>query len=78
MTTEKQRRGFAAMSLAQNRAIASKGGKTAHAKGTAHQFTHEQAVAAGRKGGLASGRIRQPQARLADIDEQIGNTGALR
>lgn len=49
----KQRRGFAAMSTEQVRAIASKGGKAAHAAGTAHQFTPEEAREAGRKGGQA-------------------------
>ncbi|MBX3231042.1 MAG: hypothetical protein KIT84_36895 [Labilithrix sp.] len=33
--------------------IASKGGKAAHAAGTAHQFTSEEARAAGKKGGVA-------------------------
>jgi len=35
------------------RAAASKGGKSAHEKGTAHKFTREEAAEAGRKGGLA-------------------------
>lgn len=39
----------------RQREIASKGGKQAHAKGTAHQFTPEEARKAGIKGGLASG-----------------------
>jgi hypothetical protein len=33
--------------------IASKGGKAAHAAGTAHQFTSDEARAAGKKGGVA-------------------------
>jgi general stress protein YciG len=49
---EKSRRGFAAMNPAKQREIASKGGKAAHAKGRAHEFTPEQAREAGRKGGL--------------------------
>lgn len=48
-------RGFAGMDPAKQREIASKGGKAAHAKGTAHEFTSEEARAAGRKGGEASG-----------------------
>jgi hypothetical protein len=48
---KKQRRGFAAMSPETQRRIASAGGKAAHAKGTAHEFTPEEARAAGRKGG---------------------------
>lgn len=47
------RQGFASMDADKQRAIASKGGKAAHAKGTAHRWTHEEAVAAGRKGGQA-------------------------
>ena len=47
-------RGFAAMDRRLVSAIASKGGKAAHARGSAHQFTSEQAREAGRKGGMAS------------------------
>jgi len=46
------------MSADKQREIASKGGKAAHQKGTAHQFTSEEARAAGRKGGQASGIAR--------------------
>lgn len=46
---KKKRRGFAAMNKDKQREIASKGGRAAHAKGTAHQFTSEEARAAGRK-----------------------------
>ena len=49
----KSRRGFAAMDPAKQRAIASRGGKAAHEKGTAHEFTAEEARLAGRKGGKA-------------------------
>jgi len=41
------------------REIASKGGKKAHANGTAHRFDSEEGRAAGRKGGLAAGEIRR-------------------
>lgn len=51
-------RGFASMSPEKQKEIASKGGKAAHQKGTAHQFTSEEARAAGRKGGQASGVSR--------------------
>jgi general stress protein YciG len=47
----KSRRGFAAMDEEKQRQIASKGGKAAHLKGTAHKFTSEEAREAGRKGG---------------------------
>ncbi len=57
------RRGFASMSREKQRAIASKGGKAAHAKGTAHRFTTEEAREAGRKGGE---RSRQRAAKPED------------
>lgn len=46
-------RGFAAMDRDKVRKIASAGGKAAHAAGTAHQFTTDEARAAGHKGGVA-------------------------
>lgn len=46
--------GFASMSEAQRKLIASMGGKAAHAKGTARKWTTEEARVAGRKGGLRS------------------------
>lgn len=46
-------RGFAAMDRSKVSEIASKGGKAAHAAGTAHQFTSDEARAAGHKGGVA-------------------------
>jgi general stress protein YciG len=55
-TPKKARRGFAAMSPEKQREIASKGGKAAHVKGTAHEFTPEKAREAGRKGGLSRRR----------------------
>jgi len=48
-------RGFAGMDEEKQREIASKGGKAAHEKGTAHEFTSEEAAEAGRKGGQARG-----------------------
>jgi general stress protein YciG len=42
------------MDAARQREIASKGGRAAHVKGTAHEFTSEEARAAGRKGGQAA------------------------
>lgn len=46
-------RGFAAMDRSKVSEIASKGGKAAHAAGTAHQFTSDEARSAGKKGGVA-------------------------
>ena len=41
------KRGFASMDPAQQREIASEGGRAAHEKGTAHEFTSEEARKAG-------------------------------
>jgi general stress protein YciG len=57
----KEDRGFASMDRAKQREIASKGVKAAHQKGTAHEWTSEEARDAGRKGGLASHKRRREQ-----------------
>lgn len=49
----KSNRGFASMDPERQRQIASEGGRAAHEKGTAHEFTSEEAREAGRKGGMA-------------------------
>src|SRR5689334_18724124 len=61
-----RRRGFAAMDRDRVKQIASKGGRAAHAAGTAHQFSSDEARVAGRKGGMAphvrrGGVRRRPQ-----------------
>ncbi len=56
MSTEKtgtKARGFASMSSERQREIARKGGRAAHECGKAHEFTTDEARAAGRKGGEA-------------------------
>jgi general stress protein YciG len=60
-TLAKEDRGFASMDRAKQREIASKGGKAAHQKGTAHEWTSEEARDAGRKGGIASHQRRREQ-----------------
>ena len=55
----KEDRGFASMDRVKQREIASKGGKAAHQKGTAHEWTSEEARDAGRKGGIASHQRRR-------------------
>jgi general stress protein YciG len=57
----KSNRGFASMDPQRQREIASEGGRAAHEKGTAHEFTSEEAREAGRKGGLARNMNRQKQ-----------------
>lgn len=63
----KEDRGFASMDATKQREIARKGGRAAHEKGTAHEWTSAEAREAGRKGGLAP-RRRQEQV--------VGQTGA--
>jgi uncharacterized protein len=58
------RRGFASMDKEKQREIASKGGKAAHAKGTAHEFTPEEAREAGRKGGMVVSQNREHMATI--------------
>ena len=61
----KENRGFASMDRSLQREIASKGGKAAHLKGTAHEWSTDEAREAGRKGGIASrkkGQVMPPQA----------------
>ncbi len=56
----KSKRGFASMTPEKREAIASLGGKAAHAKGVAHVWTTgEEARAAGRRGGEASVKARR-------------------
>ena len=55
-TVEKRKRGFASMDPDRQRQIASKGGRAAHERGTAHEWSGEEAKEAGRKGGAASHR----------------------
>jgi uncharacterized protein len=51
---KKKRQGFASLSADKMREVASKGGRAAHEKGTAHEWSSDEARKAGRKGGLAS------------------------
>jgi len=53
---KKKPRGFAVMTPEQRSRIGRLGGVAAHAKGTAHEFTPEEAREAGRKGGQAVAR----------------------
>jgi general stress protein YciG len=55
----KSNRGFASMDPQRQREIASEGGRAAHEKGTAHEFTSEEAREAGRKGGQARSANRR-------------------
>jgi len=59
-----RKRGFAAMNQDQQRAIASKGGRAAHRKGTAHQFSPEEARKAGYLGGKVVSANREHMATI--------------
>lgn len=70
------KRGFASMDPSKQREIASKGGRAAHSKGTAHEFTSDEARVAGRKGGEAVSRDR---AHMSAIGREGGHSrGRLR
>lgn len=64
MADKKARRGFASMDEDKQREIASKGGRAAHEKGTAHEFSSEEAREAGRKGGESVSRDREHMAEI--------------
>jgi hypothetical protein len=65
--TTRKSRGFASMSIEKQREIARKGGKAAHERGTAHQFTSDEARAAGRKGGERVSVNRQHMAAIGRL-----------
>ena len=72
----KEDRGFASMDRAKQREIASKGGKAAHQKGTAHEWTSEEAREAGRKGGMASHRRRSELTGSQSTSEDAQNASS--
>src|SRR5688572_23128849 len=63
-------RGFASMDRARQREIASKGGRAAHTKGTAHEWTSEEAREAGRKGGMVNQRRREAGAQERAVEPE--------
>jgi general stress protein YciG len=71
----KSNRGFASMSPERQREIASKGGRAAHEKGTAHEWTPDEARRAGRKGGETVSRDR---AHMAAIGREGGGARSAR
>ena len=74
----KEDRGFASMDRAKQREIASKGGKAAHQKGTAHEWTSDEARDAGRKGGLASHKRRREQLMTGSAASEPGSMSSER
>jgi uncharacterized protein len=59
--------GFAAIDPERQREIASKGGKAAHAKGTAHTFSREEASKAGSKGGKSVSSNREHMSEIGRL-----------
>src|SRR5438270_5458675 len=57
-------RGFAGMTDARQRAIAAEGGRAAHQRGTAHEFSRAEARQAGQKGGEAVSKNRSHMAEI--------------
>src|SRR4051812_21739549 len=66
-TSSGSARGFASMGADKQREIARKGGKAAHAKGTAHEFTSDEARAAGKKGGESVSSNREHMSRIGRL-----------
>jgi general stress protein YciG len=71
--TEEKKIGFAALSAAERRRLASKGGKAAHANGQAHEFTSAEARAAGSKGGVA---VSKDRAYMSELGRRGGHARA--
>lgn len=65
----KARRGFAVMDKTRQREIASAGGRAAHARGNAHEFTSDEAREAGRKGGRS---VSNDKGHMASIGRKGG------
>jgi general stress protein YciG len=74
-TSGTRNRGFASMDANKQREIARKGGRAAHEKGTAHEFTTDEARAAGRKGGERVSANREHMSRIGRLG---GKTSAGR
>jgi general stress protein YciG len=69
--SDNNNRGFAAMDKQRQREIAASGGRAAHEKGTAHEFTSDEAREAGRKGGES---VSQNREHMAEIGRRGGES----
>jgi hypothetical protein len=65
-------RGFASMDPQRQREIASEGGKAAHQKGTAHEFTSEEAR---RAGSMSHGNRQSAESRSGTKSSTSASTG---
>jgi uncharacterized protein len=75
METSTRNRGFASMAAEKQREIARKGGRAAHEKGKAHEFTTDEARMAGRKGGE---KVSVDRNHMAEIGRRGGRSSATR
>jgi uncharacterized protein len=75
MESGTSRRGFASMDPEKQREIARRGGRAAHEKGNAHEFSADEAREAGRKGGE---RVSADRSRMAEIGRRGGLISAAR
>jgi uncharacterized protein len=75
MDSKTRTSGFASMERLKQRAIARLGGVAAHQKGTAHEFTPEEARDAGRKGGQ---RVSTDRNHMIEIGRMGGRRSAER
>src|SRR3954464_11571843 len=73
--TRTRNRGFASMDAHRQKEIARKGGRAAHEKGKAHEFTPDEARAAGRKGGE---KVSLNRRHMAEIGRRGGRSSAQR
>src|SRR4051794_38523575 len=74
-TSRTKNRGFASMDQHRQREIARKGGRAAHEKGKAHEFTSDEARAAGRKGGE---KVSVNRKHMSEIGRRGGRSSAQR
>src|SRR6476659_8882541 len=75
MQSNTRNRGFASMNAERQKEIARKGGRAAHEKGKAHEFTPDEARAAGRKGGE---KVSLNRRHMAEIGRRGGRSSAQR
>ena len=75
METNTKNRGFASMAADKQKEIARKGGRAAHEKGKAHEFTTDEARQAGRKGGE---KVSMDRSHMAEIGRRGGRSSASR
>lgn len=78
MEKPKSKRGFASMDPEKQREIARRGGRAAHAQGKAHQFTSDEARAAGMKGGVRAHELGKAHQFTTEEARAAGKKGGAR